>query len=96
MSRGHKTFSSPQLLSEKAFRRNWSLARKRPKETEEERFARVLPLLEKDLANPQRKLVNLMHKPGIKKAVVEIITDGKRRTVSEIADLLPEGWAIIH
>jgi hypothetical protein len=42
------SFSPAKPLTEGRFRNNWKESGKRPKETEDERFARVLELVKKD------------------------------------------------
>ncbi|HKB35073.1 MAG TPA: hypothetical protein VKD72_01380, partial [Gemmataceae bacterium] len=76
----------PKSLTEWRFRGNWRKARKRAKETEDERFARVLDLLREDTSDALGKYANLVKKPGIKAVVVEVLREGKRLTSPEIAD----------
>lgn len=84
--------SVPKPLTEWRFRQNWKASGKKThkKETEEERFDRVLELLKADTSDVPRYYKNLAKKPGIKAAVVKIISDGKRRTTAEIAEIISE------
>ena len=78
----------PQL-TERRFRGHWAASKLHKKDTEEERFARVAKALRTDTQLP-KGYVNIIHKPGIRPAVVALLSDGKRRTPAQIADALTE------
>lgn len=78
------------LLTEWRFRTIWRKVGKRPKENEEDRFARTYQRLVADSSNPPRGWVNLTKRPGIKDAVIEAMLDGKRRTIPEIAQIVAQ------
>jgi hypothetical protein len=69
---GQNSFSPARPLTERRFRDCWSASAKgrHPKETEDERFGRVLELLKKGAVERPSKYANLVKKPGIKAAVV--------------------------
>lgn len=91
MPSGHNHKPPPHPLTERRFRDNWARAGKgHPKETEDERFARVQKLIEADNNPIPKNYGNLVRKPGIKQAVIDVISDGKRRTTAEIAELVSE------
>jgi hypothetical protein len=94
MTAGHKTFSPAKPLTERRFRDHWRKSKKHVKDSEEERFARVVESLRTDRSETPKNYGNLVKKPGIKAAVVEVISDGKRRTTTEIAvevsEVVPE------
>jgi hypothetical protein len=77
-------------IPEGRFRDSWSAAGKRRKESEEERFARVLTLLRERQPELPRGYQNLVKKPGIRPAVVELCKDGQRRSAEQIAEALQE------
>jgi hypothetical protein len=87
---GCKSFSPPKPVTERRFRDNWSRAGKRPKDTEDDRFARVLERLKVDTSDTPKGYGNLVEKPGIRKAIEAILADGKRRTTAEVAALVSE------
>jgi hypothetical protein len=55
-------------VTEWRFRQSWSASGKRPKEDEEERFARVLALVQEDRREVPQGYQNLVKKPGVRKA----------------------------
>ena len=78
-------------LTEWRFRQAWAATHKgrHPKETEDERFARVARwLASQPPPEVPKGYLNLVHKPGIKAAVVEVLQGGKRLDVAAIADAL--------
>ena len=92
---GNKSFSSPHLLTKRRFRDHWAKAGKgHAKETEADRFARVLKLLQESASVVPKNYGNLVKKPGIKKAVIEALSAGKRLNLAGITaavnELLPE------
>ncbi len=83
---GQESKSPAKPLTERRFRNACSRAGKLRKETEAERFARVATLLASDASDMPGNYGNLVKKPGIKKAVIEVMSDGKRLSSAEIAE----------
>jgi hypothetical protein len=84
---GSKTSFPVEKLTERRFRSVWGKSGKRGEPTDR-RFARCVPLLEAAMAAADRlprPYRNLMDKPGIRKAIIELMRDGKRRNVGQIA-----------
>jgi hypothetical protein len=81
-----KSLANP--LTEWRFREQWKRSGKRDKETDEERFARVWDLLEADRSETPSGYAHLVKKPGIRKAVLEAMKDGKPRSVQELAAIV--------
>jgi hypothetical protein len=85
------SFSPPQTLTEWRFRDHWRKAGKgHAKETEADRFARVLTLLQENKSDLPKNYGNLVKKPGIKKAVIEALEGTKRLDVASITELVNE------
>jgi hypothetical protein len=88
---GNKSFSPPKPLTERRFRDNWSaVGRGHPKDTEDDRFARVLERLKTDTSDTPKNYGHLVKKPGIREAVIRAISAGKRLDVSAIAEVVRE------
>jgi hypothetical protein len=98
MTTGHNHEPPPHSLTERRFRAAWSKSGKgHPKETENERFARVAELLRAE-AEPALPLgyLNLVRKPGIKKAVAEVLKAGTRLDVRQIAEAVGDRIPDVH
>jgi hypothetical protein len=77
-------------LTEWRFRQAWSEAGRRPKESEDERFGRVLARLQESAPAVPKGYQNLVKKPGIRKAVIEVLKGGGRHNVEQLATALQE------
>jgi hypothetical protein len=87
---GGKPKFAAEKLTERRFRASWVKSGKRG-EPADRRFARCVPLLEEALVQAEQLpqgYRNLQEKPGYRKAIVELMSDSKRRNVGQMAEAL--------
>src|SRR5215831_7623107 len=85
------SFSPPKPLTEWRFRKNWKASGKQPKETEDERFARVLEMVKKDDSERHSPDATIP-KQGIRKAILKSLDDGRQHTTAEILEAVKTGF----
>lgn len=79
---GRNEQTAAETLTERRFRASWALSRGRD---EDRRFAQVVTMLG-EAAPPGHR--NLVRKPGLREAIIDLCGDGVKRTVKEIAALV--------